>query len=62
VGHGAIRQTSIDVVPYGTDENFCRIAEVLRELEARLSVGGLSDDAGLPEIPADGREPPDQRP
>ena len=43
--HGAHRQTlDIDVVPRGTDDNFVRLAAALRELGARLRVGGMSDD------------------
>lgn len=39
------RQTfDIDVVPLGTDENLARLADALRELGARLRVGGMSDD------------------
>lgn len=43
--HGAHRQTlDIDVVPRSTDENLQRLAAALRELGARLRVGGMSDD------------------
>jgi hypothetical protein len=43
--HGAKRQTfDIDVLPRGTDENLGRLAEALRELGARLRVGGLTDE------------------
>jgi hypothetical protein len=43
--HGARRQTfDIDVVPRNTDENFSRLAAALRELGARLRVGGMSDE------------------
>jgi len=43
--HGAHRQTlDIDVVPRGTDANLERLAAALRDLGARLRVGGLTDD------------------
>lgn len=43
--HGATRQTQdIDVLPATDDENLGRLAEVLRDLNARLLVGGLTDD------------------
>jgi hypothetical protein len=43
--HGASRQTfDIDVVPRSSDDNFGRLAAALRELGARLRVGGMSDD------------------
>ena len=44
--HGATRPTSdIDCVPDGTRENLSRLAAALRELGARLRVGGMSDEA-----------------
>lgn len=43
--HGAARQTfDIDVVPATTEENWSRLASALKELDARLRVGGMSDD------------------
>lgn len=43
--HGATRQTQdIDVVPASDDENFDRLAATLRALNARMRVGGLTDD------------------
>ena len=43
--HGATRPTSdIDCVPDGTVENLERLATALRDLGARLRVGGMSDD------------------
>lgn len=43
--HGATRPTSdIDCVPDGTIENLERLAAALRDLGARLRVGGMSDD------------------
>jgi hypothetical protein len=53
--HGAHGQTlGIDVLPRGADESLTRLAAVLREFEARLRVGGMSDDQDFPEIRADG--------
>lgn len=44
--HGAHRQTiDIDVVPRSTDDNLGRLAAALRELGARLRVGGMADEA-----------------
>ena len=43
--HGAHRQTlDIAVVPRSTDSNLERLASALRDLGARLRVGGLTDD------------------
>ncbi len=43
--HGATRPTSdIDCVPDGARENLDRLAAALRELGARLRVGGMSDE------------------
>lgn len=43
--HGAHRQTlDIDVVPRRTDVNLERLAAALRELGARLRVGGMTDE------------------
>lgn len=43
--HGATRQTfDIDLVPRSTDENFAGLAAALRELGARMRVGGLTDE------------------
>lgn len=43
--HGARRQTfDIDVVPRNTDDNLNRLAAALRDLGARLRVGGMSDE------------------
>jgi hypothetical protein len=43
--HGARHQTlDIDVVPRNTQDNFVRLAVALRELGARLRVGGMSDE------------------
>lgn len=43
--HGALRPTSdIDCVPDGTVDNLDRLAAAMRELGARLRVGGMSDD------------------
>ncbi|MFN8040967.1 MAG: nucleotidyl transferase AbiEii/AbiGii toxin family protein [Acidimicrobiales bacterium] len=43
--HGAHRQTmDLDVVPRTTEENLRRLAATLAELNARLRVGGLSDE------------------
>lgn len=43
--HGARRQTfDIDVVPRPGDDNFDRLAAALRDLGARLRVGGMSDE------------------
>jgi hypothetical protein len=43
--HGAARQTfDIDVVPATTDENWNRLASALKELGARLRVGGMTDE------------------
>lgn len=43
--HGATRPTSdLDLVPGGDDPNLERLAAALRELNARLRVGGMSDD------------------
>jgi hypothetical protein len=40
---GASRQTfDIDVVPRSSDDNFSRLAAALRDLGARLRVGGMS--------------------
>lgn len=42
---GATRATNdLDCVPRSTAENLQRLAEAMRELGARLRVGGLSDD------------------
>ena len=42
--HGANRQTlDIDVVARSSDDNLSRLAAALRELGARLRVGGMSD-------------------
>lgn len=44
--HGALRQTlDIDLVPRTSAQNLERLAAALRELGARLRVGGMSDDA-----------------
>jgi len=43
--HGARRQTfDIDMVPSTTEENYERLAAALRELNARLRVGGMTDE------------------
>ena len=43
--HGATRPTGdIDLVPDGDIENLTRLAEALRELNARLRVGGMTDE------------------
>jgi hypothetical protein len=43
--YGAHRQTlDIHVIPHSTDANLERLATALRELGARLRVGGLTDD------------------
>ena len=43
--HGATRPTEdVDVVPRSSGENLDRLAAALRELGARLRVGGMSDD------------------
>jgi hypothetical protein len=43
--HGAHRQTyHIDLVPSTTDDNFTRVADALRRLNARLRVGGMTDE------------------
>ena len=43
--HGAHRQTlDIDVVPRTTDNNLERLSTALRDLGARLRVGGMTDD------------------
>ena len=43
--HGATRPTSdIDLVPDGDDDNLARLAAALLELNARLRVGGMTDD------------------
>jgi len=43
--HGAQRRTAdVDCVPNTTAENLARMASVLVELNARLRVGGMSDD------------------
>ncbi|MDC3402437.1 hypothetical protein OAX95_00705 [bacterium] len=43
--HGATRPTSdIDLVPDGDDDNLARLAAALRELNARLRVGGMTDE------------------
>lgn len=43
--HGALRQTrDLDVVPSTTEDNFERLAAALRDLSARLRVGGMTDD------------------
>lgn len=43
--HGATRSTfDIDLVPATTDENWERLAEALRQLGARLRVGGMTDE------------------
>jgi len=43
--HGAQRKTAdIDCVPNTTAENLARMAGVLVELNARLRVGGMSDE------------------
>jgi hypothetical protein len=43
--HGATRSTNdVDCVPRSTTENLQLLAEAMRELGARLRVGGLSDD------------------
>lgn len=43
--HGALRPTSdIDCVPEGGPDNLGRLADALRELGARLRVGGMTDD------------------
>ena len=43
--HGSLRATfDIDVVPATTEENWERLAAALRELDARLRVGGMTDD------------------
>jgi hypothetical protein len=43
--HGAQRRTAdVDCVPNDTTENFERLAAALRELNARLRVGGMTDD------------------
>jgi hypothetical protein len=43
--HGAHRQTlDIDVIPRSTEANLERLAAALRDLGARLRVGGLTDD------------------
>jgi len=45
--HGARRQTlDIDVVALTTDENLERLSAALRDLGARLRVGGMTDDEG----------------
>ena len=42
---GATRPTSdIDLVPDGDDDNLARLAAALLELNARLRVGGMTDD------------------
>lgn len=43
--HGASRATSdIDVVPANSEQNWDRLAAALRQLGARLRVGGMTDD------------------
>lgn len=43
--HGGQRQTAdIDCVPNTSAENYGRLAQALRELNARLRVGGMTDD------------------
>ena len=43
--HGASRPTGdIDLVPASDAENLTRLAEALRELNARLRVGGMTDE------------------
>lgn len=43
--HGATRPTSdIDLVPDSDNDNLARLAAALRELNARLRVGGMTDD------------------
>lgn len=43
--HGATRSTSdLDLVPDGDDDNLVRLAAALQELNARLRVGGMTDD------------------
>lgn len=43
--HGATRPTSdIDLVPDGDDDNLARLAAALLEMNARLRVGGMTDD------------------
>jgi hypothetical protein len=43
--HGASRPTAdLDCVPDPTDDNYDRLAAALRDLAARLRVGGMTDD------------------
>lgn len=43
--HGATRPTSdIDLVPDGEGENLERLAAAFREMNARLRIGGMTDD------------------
>lgn len=42
--HGACRPTDIDFVPETSEENYERLAVALRELGARLRVGGMTDE------------------
>ena len=43
--HGALRPTGdIDFVPKSTEDNYERLAAALRELGARLRVGGMTDE------------------
>lgn len=55
--HGALRQTyDLDLVPQPSQDNYERLAAALRELNARLRVGGMTDEEArqLP-VQVDGR-------
>jgi len=55
--HGALRQTyDLDLVPQPSQDNYERLAAALRELNARLRVGGMTDEVArqLP-VQVDGR-------